>query len=102
MGVCGNVCCVAAVVKNSVFFSLGVLKYVVCLCRGCDGCCVFSGVEVVFICNLMRIGRWSELSIYRVCQDHEVMREVDANETSGELGSALGGILVGLSQLSIP
>ena len=38
MGVCGNVCCVAAVVKNSVFFSLGVLKYVVCLCRGCDGC----------------------------------------------------------------
>ena len=39
MGVCGNVCCVAAVVENSVF-SLGVLKYVVCLCRGCDGCCV--------------------------------------------------------------
>ena len=29
MGVCGNVCCVAAVVKNSVFLSLGVLKYVV-------------------------------------------------------------------------
>ena len=24
-----------------VFFSLGVLTYVVCLCRGCDGCCVF-------------------------------------------------------------
>ena len=23
------------------FFSLGVMKYVVCLCRGCDGCCVF-------------------------------------------------------------
>ena len=41
VGVCDNVCCVAAVVKNSVFFSLGVLKYVVCLCRGCDGCCVF-------------------------------------------------------------
>ena len=37
--VCGNVCCVAAV-KYS-FFSLGVLKYVVCLCKGCDGCCVF-------------------------------------------------------------
>ena len=29
------------VVKNSGFLSLGVLKYVVCLCRGCDGCCVF-------------------------------------------------------------
>ena len=36
VGVCGNVCCVAAVVENSVFFSFGVLKYVVCLCRGCD------------------------------------------------------------------
>ena len=23
------------------FFSLGVLKNVVCLCKGCDGCCVF-------------------------------------------------------------
>ena len=21
------------------YFSLGVLKYVVCLCKGCDGCC---------------------------------------------------------------
>ena len=41
VGVCGNVCGVAAVVENSVFLSLGVLKYVVCLCRGCDGCCVF-------------------------------------------------------------
>ena len=40
VGVCGNVCCVVAVVKDSVF-SLGVLKYVVCLCKGCDGCCVF-------------------------------------------------------------
>ena len=40
VGVCGNVYCVAAVVTNSVF-SLGVSKYVVCLCRGCDGCCVF-------------------------------------------------------------
>ena len=40
VGICGNVCCVAAVVKNCVL-SLGVLKYVVCLCKGCDGCCVF-------------------------------------------------------------
>ena len=39
--VCGNVCCVAAVVKYSGFFSLGVLKYGVCLCKGCDRC-VFS------------------------------------------------------------
>ena len=41
MEVCGNVYCVAAVVTDSVFFSLGVLKYVVYLCKGCDGCCVF-------------------------------------------------------------
>ena len=41
VGVCGNVCCVAAVVEDSAFFSLGVLKYVVCLCNGCDECCVF-------------------------------------------------------------
>ena len=40
VGVCGTVCCVAAVVKDSVF-SQGVTKSVVCLCKGCDGCCVF-------------------------------------------------------------
>ena len=33
VGVCGNVCCVVAVVKDSVF-SLEVLTYVVCLCKG--------------------------------------------------------------------
>ena len=38
----------------------------------------------------MRIGRWSELSVDRVCQVHEMMREVHAIETSGELGSAFG------------
>ena len=38
----------------------------------------------------MKIGRWSELSVDRVCQEYEVMMEVDANETSGELGSAFG------------
>ena len=50
----------------------------------------------------MRIGRWSELSVDRVSQEHEVMREVGANETSGKLGSAFGGTLVRLYQLSIP
>ena len=30
LGVCGNVCCVAAVVEDSIF-SFAVLKYVVCL-----------------------------------------------------------------------
>ena len=60
------------------------------------------GLEGVFICNLMRIGRWSELSVDSICQEHEVMRDAGANETSGELGSAFGGTLVGLSQLRIP
>ena len=66
MGFCGNVCCVAADVKNSVF-SLGVLKYVVCLycdawsCRcSCMGsvsvssciCCMFvSCVHPVAVLN---------------------------------------------------
>ena len=40
MGVFGNVCCASGVVEDSVF-SLGELKCVVFLCRGCDGCCVF-------------------------------------------------------------
>ena len=47
----------------------------------------------------MMIGRWSELSVDRVCQEHEVLREADANETSGEHGSAFCGTLVGASQL---
>ena len=50
----------------------------------------------------MWIGRWSKLSVGSVCQEHEVMRDADANETSGELGSALGGTRVGVSQLKIP
>ena len=49
----------------------------------------------------MKIGTWSELSVDRVFQEHEV-REVDANETSGELGSAFGGTLRRVSQLRIP
>ena len=46
MGVSGNVCCVAAVVKNSVFFSLGVLKYV----------CVGDVMDVVFSVCIVRRG----------------------------------------------
>ena len=50
----------------------------------------------------MRIGRWFELNVDSVCQEHEVMRDADAKETSGEPGSASGGTLVGVSQLRIP
>ena len=48
----------------------------------------------------MRIGRWSQPRF--VCQLVEVIREADANETSGEDGLALPGGLVGESQLRIP
>ena len=50
----------------------------------------------------MSIGRWSEPRFVFVCQLVEVIREADANETSGELGLALPGNLVGESQLRIP
>ena len=50
----------------------------------------------------MRIGRWSEARFVFVCQLVEVIREADANETSGEDGLALPGSLVGEAQLRIP
>ena len=49
----------------------------------------------------MRISRWSEPRVVFFCQ-LDVMREVDANETSGELGEALLGSRVGVSQLRMP
>ena len=58
VGVCGNVCCVAVVVKNSVF-SLGVFKYVVCLCWGCDGCCVFCLYCEAWSCRCSCMGNVS-------------------------------------------
>ena len=50
----------------------------------------------------MRIDRWSEPRFVFICQLVEVIREADANETSGEDGLALSGSLVGESQLRIP
>ena len=49
VGVCGNVYCVAATDKDSGVLSLGVLRYVVCLCKGCDGYCVFC-LYCVILC----------------------------------------------------
>ena len=46
------------------------------------------------VCNLIKMGRWSELMVVCVCHSDEVMREADANDTSGELGSAFPGSLV--------
>ena len=41
VGVCGKFVVYRPLLKIVEFLSLGVLKYVVCLCRGCDGCYVF-------------------------------------------------------------
>ena len=65
VGVCENVCCVAAIVKNS-FFSLGVFKYVVCLCRGCDGWCVFCLYCEAWSCRCSCMGSVS-VSSCRCC-----------------------------------
>ena len=58
VGVCGNVCCVAKVVKR-VFFSLGVLKSVVCLCKGWDGCCVLCLYGDAWSCRCSCMGTMS-------------------------------------------
>ena len=47
------------------------------------------------ICNPIRMGRWSELMVLCVYHSDEVMREADANDTSGELGSTFPVSLVG-------
>ena len=49
------------------------------------------------VCNPIRMGRCSELMVVCVCHSDELMREDDANDTSGELGSAFPGTLVGES-----
>ena len=50
----------------------------------------------------MRFGRCSDPRFVFVCQLVEVIREADANGTSGELEFALPGNLVGESQFRIP
>ena len=49
------------------------------------------------VCNPIRMDRWSELMVVCVCHSDEVMKEADANDTSGELGSAFPGRFVGKS-----
>ena len=49
------------------------------------------------VCNPIRIGRWSKLMVVCVCHSDKVMREADANDTPGELGSAFPGSLMGES-----
>ena len=60
--VCGNVCCVTAIVKDSGVLSLVVLKYVVCLYKGCYGCCVFCLYSDTWSCRCSCMGSMSVLS----------------------------------------
>ena len=60
-----NVCCLAAVVKNSVF-NFGMLKFVVCLCSECDGCCVFCLYCEAWSCRCSCMGSVS-VSPCRCC-----------------------------------
>ena len=46
------------------------------------------------VCNPIRMARWSELMVVCVCHSDELMREADANDTSGELWSEFPGSLV--------
>ena len=62
MVVCGNGCCVAAIVEDSVFLVFGVLKYVVGLCKGCDGCCVLCLYYDPWSCRCSGMGSMSVLS----------------------------------------
>ena len=81
-------------------FNLSTVSVPVCLFRlMLERCSI--GLIVTSICKLMRIGRWSEPRFVFVCQLVEVIREADANDTSGELWLALPGNLVGESQLRI-
>ena len=66
MGICGNVCCVAAVVKGSGVLSLGVIMYGVCLCKECVGCCGFFLYCEAWSCRCSCVGSMS-VSSCRCC-----------------------------------
>ena len=59
-----------------------------------------AGDYVTVVCNPIRMGRCSELMVVCVCHWDEEIREVDANDTSGELRSAFPWSLVGESVFS--
>ena len=65
VGVCGNVGCVAAVVKDSGFLALecwSMLYISVYLCKGCDGCCVFCLYCDAWSCKCSCMGSMSVAS----------------------------------------
>ena len=63
-----SVCYVMAVVKDVCFFGIGVLNYVICLCKGCDECCVFCLYYDALSCRCSCMGRMSVSSCsYCIC-----------------------------------
>ena len=54
-----HVCCVVAVIKDNGFLNIVVLKYAVCLCSGCDGCCVFCLYCDAWSCRYACMGSMS-------------------------------------------
>ena len=62
--VCFYVYCVAAIVEDSGLFEPW--SIVVCLCKGCDGCCVFCLYCDTWSCRCSCMGSMSVLS-YRCC-----------------------------------
>ena len=63
---------------------------------------LYRVVSDVHLQQTNEVGRWSEPRFVFVCQLVDVIKEADADETSGELGLAFPGNLVGESQLRIP
>ena len=61
VGICRNFYCVVGIAKDCDLLALkvGVVKYVVCLCRGCDGCCVFCYNCVAWSCRCSCMGNMS-------------------------------------------
>ena len=66
MGVCGNVCYAVAVVEDSIF-SIRMLNYVVCLCKGCDGCCVLCLHCEAWSCRCSCMGGVSVSYVFLGC-----------------------------------
>ena len=70
-------CLLCSVIAKHSVFSLGVLKYVVCLCKGCDGCCVFCLYWDTWSCSCLCMGSMSFSScrccIFVSCVHHVVV-----------------------------
>ena len=63
----GNICCVAVVVNDNGYFSIGMIKYVVCLCKGCDGRYVVSLNCEAWSWRSSCVGSMSDSSCSRCC-----------------------------------